>query len=251
MPNQAAPNPRKRTLTLANGEDVDLTKDVVPSAEVVAAMKQRILQLEDQLAAATASTVKEPPAKRQRTSTAATAATDAPVASGSSAKEASKDEKKRKMQLKKIFDRVKKECKSDTCKFQGAPKSIKVDEVLEVAEFDAMFSGQGTLIQPTPTNKPKSTVTIIHFNEAQARDFFGDSYSELKGNSWSRGGGPSFAKSTKLAAVPVEIDSMQVEYSKNTMKCTFKLDVSQSGGVRGGMLGVSQRRSFGRMGFLW
>lgn len=58
---------------------------------------------------------------------------------------------------------LKKECKSDTCKFQGSPKTIKFDEVMEVAEFTTMFGGKGTLIQPTPTNKPSSTVTIIDF----------------------------------------------------------------------------------------
>jgi hypothetical protein len=59
--------------------------------------------------------------------------------------------------------RLKKECKKDTCKFQGSPKTIKIEEVLQTAEFEAMFGGKGNLIQPTPTNKPKSTVTIIEF----------------------------------------------------------------------------------------
>ena len=59
--------------------------------------------------------------------------------------------------------RLKKECKSDSVKFQGSPKTIKIDEVWEQSEFEAIFSGKGTLIQPTPDNKPKSTVTIIHF----------------------------------------------------------------------------------------
>ena len=59
--------------------------------------------------------------------------------------------------------RLKKECKSDAVKFQGSPKIIKFDEVLEKAEFDAIFLGKGTLIQPTPQNKPKSTVTIIEY----------------------------------------------------------------------------------------
>ena len=87
------------------------------------------------------------------------------------------------MQVKKIFDqyaqflyripspsdlpwsmcRLKKECKSDNVKFQGSPKTIKIDEVWEQSEFEAIFSGKGTLIQPTPDNKPKSTVTIIYF----------------------------------------------------------------------------------------
>jgi hypothetical protein len=61
--------------------------------------------------------------------------------------------------------RVKKECKSDTVKFQGSHKSktIKFDEVYEQGEFELLFGGKGILIQPTPQNKPKSAVTIIHF----------------------------------------------------------------------------------------
>lgn len=58
---------------------------------------------------------------------------------------------------------MKKECKSDNCKFQGGSKTIKIDEVLEPSEFEAIFGGKGVLIQPTPQNKPKSTVTIIEF----------------------------------------------------------------------------------------
>lgn len=58
---------------------------------------------------------------------------------------------------------MKKECKSDDCKFQGDSKTIKLDEVLEPSEFEAIFGGKGLLIQPTPNNKPRSTVTIIEF----------------------------------------------------------------------------------------
>ena len=48
-------------------------------------------------------------------------------------------------------------------KFQGAPRTIKIDEVLEPDEFQSIFGGKGTLIQPRPDNKPKSTVTIIEY----------------------------------------------------------------------------------------
>lgn len=59
--------------------------------------------------------------------------------------------------------RLKKECKNESVKFQGSSKTIKFDEVLEYDEFQSIFGGKGTLIQPTPENKPKSTVTIIEF----------------------------------------------------------------------------------------
>lgn len=141
------------------------------------------------------------------------------------------EEKKRKMQLKKIFDRIKKDCKSDTVKFQGTSKTIKCDEVFEQAEFDGIFGGKGVLIQPTPQNKPKSAVTIIHFNnKAQIAELFGDELKVLKGYRWTRGGAPSFAKSIKLGACDVEIRSAELNYSRNNMKCSLKFEVYEVGG---------------------
>lgn len=76
-------------------------------------------------------------------------------------------------------------------KFQGSIKTVKFDEVLEKAEFDSLFQGRGTLIQPTPQNKPKSTVTIIEFHGTQADAFFsegGAKLDTLKGTRWTIGG---------------------------------------------------------------
>ena len=63
--------------------------------------------------------------------------------------------------MRRTLDRLKKECKSDTVKLQGAPKTIKFEEVFEPDEFQSIFGGKGTLIQPRPDNKPRSIVTII------------------------------------------------------------------------------------------
>ncbi|KAK0444921.1 uncharacterized protein EV420DRAFT_1340135 [Desarmillaria tabescens] len=226
-------NPRKRTITTVDGETIDLTKEFEASSLVVEAMKQRIFQLEDELEAKRSAQVQGPPAKRTRTST--ILAEPQSVASGSVKAGASKaDEKKRKMQLKKIFDRIKKDCKSDTVKFQGTSKTIKCDEVFEQAEFDGLFGGKGVLIQPTPQNKPKSAVTIIRFTtKAQIAELFGDELKALKGNRWTRGGGPSFAKSVKLGACDVEIGSAELNYSRNNMKCSLKFEVYEVGGGRG------------------
>ncbi len=48
-------------------------------------------------------------------------------------------------------------------------------------------------------------------------------------------GGPSFSKSVKLGQVDVEIQSMEVNYSKNTMKCSikFEVDAPEAGYCRG------------------
>ncbi|KAK7065023.1 hypothetical protein R3P38DRAFT_2595420 [Favolaschia claudopus] len=226
---------RKRTITLLNGDEVDLAASVPVTQEVLDAMRLRIIQLEDQLATA-------PPAKRAKTTANAEASAStssaAPTASSSKA-----DEKKRKMQVKKIFDRLKKECKSDSLKFQGTSKTVKFDEVLEPAEFETLFGGKGRLIQPTPQNKPKSTVTIMEFNTpAHIQGFFGDEMKALKGNVWSRGGVPTrgfgffggggggFSKSIKQGTCDVTIRSLDVNYSKNSLKCALKFEVAQVGG---------------------
>lgn len=65
----------------------------------------------------------------------------------------------------------------------------------------------------------------------------------LKGNRWSRGGvptrtfgggfggfGSTFSKSSKLGQCDVEIQSLDVNYSKNGMKCTLKFEVGEVGG---------------------
>ncbi|KAG2023930.1 hypothetical protein CC2G_001533 [Coprinopsis cinerea AmutBmut pab1-1] len=158
-------NTKKRKLTLADGSELDLNGSLPITADIMLAMRARIFELEDQLAA---QQVKEQsserPAKRARVSSGAeNASGDVSAEAGSSSAPSKEDEKKRKMQVKKILDRLKKDCKAADVKFQGSPKTIKFDEILEFAEFQALFGGKGTLIQPTPQNKPTSTVTIIHF----------------------------------------------------------------------------------------
>ncbi|KAJ7030200.1 hypothetical protein C8F04DRAFT_1222440 [Mycena alexandri] len=230
---------RKRTITLVNGDELDLAASIPVTPEVLDAMRLRIIQLEDELAT-------PPPAKRAKTAASASAVAStssaAPTASSSKA-----EEKKRKMQVKKIFDHLKKECKSDSVKFQGSLKTIKFDEVLEQAEFETLFGGKGHLVQPTPQNKPKSVVTIIAFNNAtHIQNFFGDELKPLKGNVWSRGGipmrgfgffgggGGGLSKSIKQGSCDVTIRSLEVNYSKNNLKCTLKFEVGQVGGYGGG-----------------
>ncbi|KAG2023931.1 hypothetical protein CC2G_001533 [Coprinopsis cinerea AmutBmut pab1-1] len=228
--------------------ELDLNGSLPITADIMLAMRARIFELEDQLAA---QQVKEQsserPAKRARVSSGAeNASGDVSAEAGSSSAPSKEDEKKRKMQVKKILDRLKKDCKAADVKFQGSPKTIKFDEILEFAEFQALFGGKGTLIQPTPQNKPTSTVTIIHFNSAQLVDFFGADITKLKGNAWTRGGGPRFAKSVKLGQCDLRVDSLDINYSKNGMKCTLKFEVDDaSASGMSGCYGPSARRSMG------
>ncbi|KAJ6568968.1 hypothetical protein B0H19DRAFT_1256659 [Mycena capillaripes] len=225
---------RKRTITLVNGDEVDLTASLPVTPEAAG---------------------DTPPAKRAKTAASASAVASTSTA-GPTASSSKSEEKKRKMQVKKIFDScvfpLKKECKSDSLKFQGSVKSIKFDEVLELAEFETLFGGKGHLVQPTPQNKPKSTVTIIEFNSwsvkntaAHLQSFFGDELKPLKGNLWSRGGVPTrgygffggggggFSKSIKQGTCDVSIRSAEISYSKNNLKCTLKFEVGQVGGGGG------------------
>ncbi|KAJ7742019.1 hypothetical protein B0H16DRAFT_1563872 [Mycena metata] len=224
---------RKRTITLVNGDELDLAALIPVTPDVLDAMRLRIIQLEDELAT-------PPPAKRAKTAASASAVASTSSA-GPTASSSKVEEKKRKMQVKKIFDHLKKECKSDSVKFQGSVKTIKFDEVFEQAEFETLFGGKGHLVQPTPQNKPKSVVTIIEFS------FFGDELKPLKGNVWSRGGehpqrsfgffgggGGGLSKSIKQGTCDVTIRSLEVNYSKNNLKCTLKFEVGQVGGYGGG-----------------
>ncbi|KAJ7827079.1 hypothetical protein B0H13DRAFT_2439840 [Mycena leptocephala] len=86
---------RKRTITLVNGDEVDLTASI----PVLDAMRLRIIQLEDELAT-------PPPAKRATTAASASAVASASTTAAPTASSGKADEKKRKMQVKKIFDSI-------------------------------------------------------------------------------------------------------------------------------------------------
>ncbi|KAL1686023.1 hypothetical protein GGG16DRAFT_129000 [Schizophyllum commune] len=225
---------RKRTLTL-----------------IMEAMRLRIIQLEEELAqresgASQRARVDNEDASAS-TSTPSAATTSKADAATTKADKA--DAKKRKMQFKTFFDRLKKELKTDAVKFQGkGPKTIKFDEVLAPADFEGLFGGKGTLIQPTPQNKPKSTVTIISYTAGQVADLFEGELKALKGNRWTVGGLPTrnfgggffgggpmtMSKSRKTGACDVTVLGLEVSYSKNNMKCTLKFDVNEVGGGSGG-----------------
>jgi len=160
---------KKRTLTLINGDELDLTAAIPLRPQ---AMRLRIIELEDEL-------TQQP--QRNARGRMTNLAPLSHLCRVQRTPPTKADDKKRKMQVKKVFDRyafpdgfsllfivitssrLKKECKSDNVKFQGCSKTIKFDEVYEQATFGVLFGGKGLLIQPTPQNKPKSAVTIIHF----------------------------------------------------------------------------------------
>ncbi|KAH6880845.1 hypothetical protein BKA70DRAFT_1411644 [Coprinopsis sp. MPI-PUGE-AT-0042] len=233
----------KRKLAIGDGGELDLMGALPVTPHVVSALRDRIFQLEDELEIArshpslTANTKAAEVRPTKRARTASVAHVEAPEASSSSAAPASGapqsalDEKKGKMKVKMFVDRLKKDCKGTDVKFHGAPKTIKFDEVLEYDEFLAIFGGHGTLVQPTPTNKPTSTVTIMHFDRNQVLSFLGpECTTGLKGTLWTKGGGPRFAKSLQIGQCDLRINSLDVNYSKNGMKCTLKFEVEDVDG---------------------
>ncbi|KAL1658801.1 hypothetical protein GGF50DRAFT_108253 [Schizophyllum commune] len=242
---------RKRTLTLVDGNTLDLNASLPVTPQIMEAMRLRIIQLEEELAqresgASQRARIDNEDASAS-TSTPSAATTSKADAATTKADKA--DAKKRKMQFKTFFDRLKKELKTDAVKFQGkGPKTIKFDEVLAPADFEGLFGGKGTLIQPTPQNKPKSTVTIISYTAGQVADLFEGELKTLKGNRWTVGGLPTrnfgggffgggpmtMSKSRKTGACDVTVLGLEVSYSKNNIKCTLKFDVNEVGGGSGG-----------------
>ncbi|KIP03049.1 hypothetical protein PHLGIDRAFT_37614 [Phlebiopsis gigantea 11061_1 CR5-6] len=205
--------------------------------EVVEAMRLRILQLENELRAV----------KKQKTSAAATPKTAAnavagPATTAAPAQDAKADAKTVKTRTKSLFDQIKKAAKGE--KYQNTVRTVKIEEHFTQPDFELVFGNSGTLIQPTPTNKPTSSVWIRRYtNETDLRALFGDSYKrdQLKGHQWTVGGIHQ-GKSQKLPnAVQLEIHSVEVQWSKNQSKATLKVEISEEDmdktclGRRGGM----------------
>ncbi|KAK4699451.1 hypothetical protein P7C70_g6809, partial [Phenoliferia sp. Uapishka_3] len=133
--------------------------------------------------------------------------------------------------LKELFSGLKEQVDAIE-KWQGKLQTMKVSKALDPAQFSEIFSGKGTLKQPTPTNNPKSAVTMISFNPDQTIELFGNRWKNnaLKGVEWSVGGPypgtpfPFTLKSVQGHAVPVVVKSMEASYSKKTKKVTLKFE---------------------------
>ncbi|KAK4701442.1 hypothetical protein P7C70_g4787, partial [Phenoliferia sp. Uapishka_3] len=195
------------------------------SPEVLEELRQTILQLQSELQTSN-KRFKMTPVSAAAPSTSSAVVPSAAAQKKTEDAQRKADEKKLKSLLKKLFDGLKKGIKAE--KWQGGSRTIKVDEVLEAIEFAELFGKSGgTLIQPTPTNNPKSTVTIMSFSRQQIVDFFGTEWKvdALKGHEWTVGG-IFTGKSIKGSLTPVDVSSMEVSYSKGTFKATLKFECS-------------------------
>ncbi|KAI0696185.1 hypothetical protein BC835DRAFT_1343485 [Cytidiella melzeri] len=202
---------------------IDVSKPIPypPTPEVVETLRTRILQLEDELRGN----------KKQKTTGNALQmilpGAAAPVASGSgsSGSGAKNEAKTRKTRGKSLFDQLKKAAKNE--KWQGGPRTVKVEDHFTQADFELVFGSSGTLIQPTENNKPTSKVWIRRYRDEQDYEaLFGDAYKvdQLKGHEWTVGS--IFAgKSQKMGQCQLEIQSIEVQWSRNTEKVVLKAEI--------------------------
>eukprot|EP00026_Physarum_polycephalum_P002696 Phypoly_transcript_02704.p1 GENE.Phypoly_transcript_02704~~Phypoly_transcript_02704.p1 ORF type:complete len:678 (+),score=140.60 Phypoly_transcript_02704:127-2160(+) len=108
----------------------------------------------------------------------------------------------------------------------GVPTApVVIEEACTKEMFDACFETKGRLIQPTPDNKPYSTVTIRRYEGfEEVHDLFGDGNIVHGGHpAWvwrrntvnTRSGEP---RDVKLHRRTASIDSLEVHYNRNTMR---------------------------------
>jgi regulator of replication initiation timing len=142
-------------------------------------------------------------------------------------------------QRKKLFEKWAKACERNSKKHKIHNGCVEDDyykvEVKETtpwgkADFDDIFGGKGgTTIQPTPENKPTSTITVIQFSDYQSiQNLFGEasiSEANFEVQLWRQ---RSFCKSFKMCDASATLKKLEVEYnkSKQTLKLVFGLQTA-------------------------
>jgi len=110
--------------------------------------------------------------------------------------------------------------------------SVQIKETTpwSVADFQSVFGGKGTKIQPTKDNKPTSTITILEFGLIDSiKDLFGDATIEQEGYKVSQWRSRSFQKSYKYGELPAKIDSLQVHFNKSKLTLMLQFQMSMTG----------------------
>lgn len=104
--------------------------------------------------------------------------------------------------------------------------TVKDTGVWSPEEFNAIFGGHGTKIQPTPDNKPTSVITILRFRGFEAiQSFFADvggmsnlSETGYEVQIWRQ---RSFQKSYKCRDADSKLTCMDVHYNKSKHALSF------------------------------
>jgi hypothetical protein len=134
-------------------------------------------------------------------------------------------------QCKKLFEKWSKAAIRESSKhkitnggYGGELYTVTVKETTPwmVADFQAMFAGQGVKIQPTPENKPTSQITILQFGTfGEIEKLFAEcggsaiiAQDGYKAQSWrSR----SFSKSYRNGDLSAELQKLQVHFNKSKL----------------------------------
>ena len=134
--------------------------------------------------------------------------------------------------------------------YDAVDRKIKVDQFVPEAVFQALFGAEGTLMQPTPQNKPKSKVIIRVISGHSILRILGSPI--FKGTEWIKGGAPQssfgfgffgggggrggFSKGKKLKQVVLEFhqqsgSDIEVSYATTSQKLKFSLSFNTSNAV--------------------
>jgi hypothetical protein len=156
-----------------------------------------------------------------------------PTASSESQQPASK-KAKTPVQRNKLFEKwvkaaVKQSAKEkiNTCYYsESYTAEVKETTPWTQVDFDHLFAGQGTKIQPTPENKPTSQITVLRFADfAAIQKLFGDAQIQPGGYKVQVWRKRNFQKSYHNYDADAELEHLEVHYnkSKQTLILQFKL----------------------------
>ena len=107
--------------------------------------------------------------------------------------------------------------------------NVKESTAIHVEDFEHIFGGAGTLIQPTPENKPTSVTTIRRYSTEELQTLFGPEF-PLGGYDVTLWRKREFQKPTKLGQGLGDLRQMDAVYnrSKLVLELRFSLCVNES-----------------------
>ena len=228
----------QNTITLDDGSTFKILTDPLPEViprQLVEGLVTRIKEL----------TAPKKRAKKTATKTAAVASSSS-SSSSSSSNSAPAPVSKTILNghKKQIVQSIKANLKSLKffTSYDAIDRKVKVDQFVPENVFQSMFGSEGTLLQPLPTNKPKSKVIIRRIQGGSVLSILGEP--TLKGTEWIKGGAPSrgyggfgggffggrggggFSKGKKLKQVELVYSGeiyIEVKYATTSQKMTFAL----------------------------
>lgn len=114
----------------------------------------------------------------------------------------------------------------------GESYLVKINETTpwQVSDFESVFDGKGVKIQPTKTNKPTSTITVLEFVNMEAiKELFGEATIEQEGYKASQWRSRSFKKSYKCGELSAKIDKLQIHFNKSKLSLMLQFHMETTG----------------------